>query len=701
MTDTTMPDGGRRRCIIEGVRPEVDCGRYPAKGILGDDVVVDADVFGDGHEYVTAVLQYRKAPDTHAVPPSPEGSDPGVSPAPPGTQWHEVPMTPLGNDRWRAAFRADALGLWEFAVVGWMDPWKTWRTDMAKWLEAGRDVPLHLTVGAGLLSAAAGRARGAGRLADAGLLDELAAFLRDGSADPAERAARAMTETVREHMHANADRGNAVRYPDPRSSSSSMDALRVWVDRERAAFSAWYELFPRSTGAAGKHGTLETAQAMLPYIAGMGFDVVYLPPVHPIGTTHRKGKNNVATALRDDVGSPWAIGSAEGGHKAVNPELGTLDDFRAFVAAAQTHGLEVALDIAFQASPDHPWAKEHPEWFRKRPDGTIAHAENPPKKYEDIYPIDFDTEAWPSLWRELKSVFEFWLEQGVRIFRVDNPHTKAFPFWEWCIGELRARHPDVIFLAEAFTRPKVMYRLAKLGFTQSYTYFAWRNSRWELEQYLTELTQGPPREFFRPNFWPNTPDILTETLQTGGRPAFLARLVLAATLSSSYGIYGPAYELLESRPREPGSEEYLDSEKYQLRDWDLDRPDSLHDFIVRLNQIRRENPAFRRNDSLRFHETRNDHLIAYSKGAGAGQDTMLVVVNLDPHHTHSGEVEIPLHDWGIADDESFQVHDLLGEARYVWRGWRHFVELNPYAVPAHIFRLERRVRSERDFEYYG
>jgi starch synthase (maltosyl-transferring) len=713
MTDTTTPDGGRRRCVIEGVWPEVDCGRYPAKRILGDDVVVEADVFGDGHEDVAAVLQYRKAPNAPATPgapsptppaaPSREGRDEaGPSPESPGAQWQEVPMAPLGNDRWRASFRADALGLWEFAIVGWMDPWQTWSEDMAKWLAAGRDVPLHLAIGADLLDDAAGRANTAARKADARFLRELAAFLRDESADPAERAARAMTEAVREHMHANADRSHAARYPVPNSSSNSnsMAGLRVWVDRERAAFSAWYELFPRSTGEDGKHGTFETAQAVLPYIAEMGFDVVYLPPVHPVGKTHRKGRNNVAAALRDDVGSPWAIGSAKGGHKAVNPRLGTLKDFRAFVAAAKTHGLEVALDIAFQASPDHPWAKEHPEWFRKRPDGTIAHAENPPKKYQDIYPLDFETAAWESLWRELKSVFEFWLEQGVRIFRVDNPHTKAFPFWEWCIGELRAEHPDLIFLAEAFTRPKVMYRLAKLGFTQSYTYFAWRNARWELEQYLEELTQGPPRDFFRPSFWPNTPDILTEALQTGGRPAFMARFVLAATLSSSYGIYGPAFELLESQPREPGSEEYLDSEKYQLRDWDLERPDSLRDFIARVNEIRREHPAFRRNGSLRFHETRNEHLIAYSKRSDDDYDTILVVVNLDPHHTHAGEIEIPLPEWGIPDDESFQVHDLLGEARYVWRGRRHYVELNPYALPAHIFRVERRVRSEKDFAYY-
>lgn len=456
----------------------------------------------------------------------------------------------------------------------------------------------------------------------------------------------------------------------------------------------------------GKHNTLRDAEAMLPYIAGMGFDVVYLPPIHPIGHTHRKGKNNAPVAERDDVGSPWAIGAETGGHTALHPDLGTLEDFRRFVRQAEANGLEVALDIAFQASPDHPWVKEHPEWFRWRPDGTIQYAENPPKKYEDIYPFDFGTadftdSSTPSdLWQALRDVFLFWHEQGVRIFRVDNPHTKPLPFWEWLIADVKERDPGVIFLSEAFTRPKMMYRLAKLGFTQSYTYFAWRNTKWELEQYFTELTRTEVREYFRPNLWPNTPDILTEYLQTGGRPAFVARLVLAATMGASYGIYGPAFELFEGRAREPGSEEYLDSEKYQSRQWELDRPDSLRGLIARVNRIRREERALQGDDTLRFHPVDNDLLIAYTKHLDKPSNLILVVVNLDPYHVQSGWLELALDELGVPSHEPYQVRDLLGGASYLWQGPRNYVELNPHVVPAHIFRVGRRVRTEQDFEYF-
>jgi starch synthase (maltosyl-transferring) len=432
----------------------------------------------------------------------------------------------------------------------------------------------------------------------------------------------------------------------------------------------------------------------------MGFDVLYLPPIHPIGRERRKGANNMLDAAASDVGSPWAIGAAEGGHKALLPELGTMNDFRALVAACHAHGLELALDIAFQCAPDHPYVREHPAWFRKRADGSVQYAENPPKKYQDIYPFNFESVEWEALWSELASVFEFWIGEGVSIFRVDNPHTKPFPFWEWAIERIKRDHPNVLFLAEAFTRPKVMHRLAKLGFSQSYTYFTWRNTKRELTEYFTELTRGPGRDYFRPNCWPNTPDILSEYLQMGGRPAFIARLVLAATLAANYGLYGPAYELLENVPRESGTEEYVDSEKYQLRHWDLARADSLAGLIGRINAARRDNPALQRDDGLRFVPVDNDELIAYAKVDVVSANVVLVVVNLDPHHTQSGWVTLDLADLGIDAGRPFQVHDLLTDARYLWTGARNFVMLDAARVPAHVFRLRHRVRTERDFDYF-
>jgi starch synthase (maltosyl-transferring) len=437
----------------------------------------------------------------------------------------------------------------------------------------------------------------------------------------------------------------------------------------------------------GRHGTFRDVIARLPYVAGMGFDVLYLPPIHPIGRTHRKGPNNTVVCGADDVGSPWAIGSSEGGHTAIHPLLGSFRDFRRLVAAAREHGLEIALDIAFQCSPDHPWVRRHPDWFRKRPDGTIQYAENPPKKYQDIYPLDFASPDWPGLWAACRDVIRFWIGEGVRIFRVDNPHTKPFDFWEWLIREIRRKHPDVLFLSEAFTRPKVMHRLAKLGFTQSYTYFAWRNGAWELREYLTELTRTEAAEFFRPSFWPNTPDILTEIHQTGGRPAFAARFVLAATLASAYGIYGPAFELGENRPLVPGKEEYLDSEKYQIRHWDLDRPGSLRDLIARVNRIRREHPALQRNDGLLFFTADNEQLLCYAKRTDDRSDVILVVVNLDPHRVQAGWVTLDPGAIGVAPEAPFEVHDLLTGARYPWRGPRNYVELDPRDRPAHVFHV--------------
>ncbi|HXG40906.1 MAG TPA: alpha-1,4-glucan--maltose-1-phosphate maltosyltransferase [Candidatus Limnocylindrales bacterium] len=669
-----LPDieEGRRRAVIESITPEVDGGRFPIKRTPGERVEVEADVFADGHDVVRAVLLHRRAGEA---------------------AWSEVEMVPVGNDRWRAGFEITTLAPHEYAIEGWVDAFRTWERDLRKRLDGGapaEDVDLALRVGAGLLEAAAGRAAAAGDPAGAERLRTAASMLASGA--PLEARVRVARDASLVEL--------ADRQPDRRFATRSERVLRVLVDRERARFGAWYEFFPRSTAPEpGRHGTFRDAARRLEYIAGLGFDVAYLPPIHPIGRSFRKGRNNALTAEPGDPGSPWAIGGPEGGHTAVHPELGTLDDFRAFVRRAEELGLEVALDIAFQVSPDHPYVREHPEWFRRRPDGSVQYAENPPKKYQDIYPFDFETDAWRELWAELRGVVEFWLDQGVRIFRVDNPHTKPFAFWEWLIGTIRADYPDVIFLSEAFTRPKVLYRLAKLGFDQSYNYFPWRNTKAELTDYLTELTQTPVREYTRPSLWTNTPDILTEFLQTGGRPAFAIRFVLAATLGASYGIYGPAFELLEATPREPGSEEYLNSEKYELRSWPLDRPDSLAPLIARVNRIRHENPALQGDWSLRFHPVDDDDLICYSKVSADGANAIVVVVSLDPHAPRAGTVELPIERFGIDPRHPYRMHDLLTDAVHLWHGSRNHVALTPEA-PARIYRLERRVRTEREFEYY-
>ena len=655
---------GRSRVVVARVSPQVDCGEFPIKRVVGDTVTVEAVVYADGHDAIAAALRHRRESDA---------------------AWTEVPMESLGQDRWRATFAVGDIGLHRYTVAAWVDRFASWSHDLVKRLDAGSDVTVDLQIGAGLVEAAAKSAAGA----DAARLVDLAAILRAGGPDAVQRA---LSSELAGLMRAHAERPFVTVGPRE---------LAVVVDSELARFSAWYETFPRSCAAEpGRHGTLRDLEAHLPHIAGMGFDVLYLPPIHPIGRAFRKGRNGSPTAGPDDPGSPWAIGGPEGGHDAIHPELGTLEDFRHLLAAAAGHGLEVALDIAFQCSPDHPYVSEHPEWFRHRPDGTIQYAENPPKKYQDIYPFDFETEAWQSLWDELLRVVRFWIGQGVRIFRVDNPHTKPFAFWEWLIDAVKRDHPETIFLAEAFTRPNVLYRLAKLGFAQSYNYFPWRNTKPELTQYLTELTRTEVREFFGPNLWPNTPDILTEYLQFGGRPAFEARLILAATLGPSYGIYGPPFELCVDRPLAAGKEEYLDSEKYEIRHWDLDRPGSLAGLIATVNRIRRENPAFRANHDLRFHQVDNEQLIAYSKSTADLANQVLVVVNLDPHHLQSGFVELPLDEMRIDPVQPYQVHDLLTDARYLWHGPRNYVELDPRRSQANVFVVRRRVRTEADFDYY-
>jgi len=663
------PDAGRRRVIVEGIQPAIDAGRFPIKRAIGEQVVVEADIFTDGYDLLSAVLCYRWARDT---------------------VWTEVAMAPLGNDRWQGRFRVSQLGRYSYSIQAWVDHFATWYEALHKRVEAEQEVQVELLIGAELIEAASQRATGT----DAAELQDRARRLRIPLESGSLAQARSLLEdeTLRTLM---------ALYPDRHFATTSPGEFAVVVDRDKACFSTWYEMFPRSCAALpGQHGTFKDCEARLPYLARMGFDVLYLPPIHPIGQVHRKGKNNATVATPDDPGSPWAIGSDAGGHTAIHPQLGTLDDFRGLIATAQEYGIEIALDIAFQCAPDHPYVREHPEWFRWRPDGTVQYAENPPKKYEDIYPFDFDTASWQALWEELRRVVCFWTEQGVRIFRVDNPHTKPLRFWEWLINEIKVAHPEVIFLAEAFTRPKVQYHLAKRGFTQSYTYFAWRHTKEEITRYFTELTQTNVREYFRPHLWPNTPDILTEYLQHGGRPAFLIRLVLAATLGASYGIYGPAFELCEPRPRFEGSEEYLDSEKYEIRSWDLEQRHSLQEFMARVNRIRRENPALQSNQGLHFHTVDNPELLCYSKSAAERSNVVLVVVNLSPYHVHSGWVELQLDALGLDPTQPAQMHDELSDARYIWHGARHYVELHPQVVPAHIFRLRRRIRTEQDFEYY-
>ncbi len=712
------PPEGRKRVIIENIQPQVDCGRYPARRVVGDKVAISAAIFSDGHDHVLAQLLYKHQGDR---------------------SWKVMSMTALPNDLWTASFELDRVGMWTFSIRAWVDHFETWCADLKKRLAAQarpptppdpaastaanpdaadpapagaittpEDIALALEIGADLVDAAAGRASGA----DAVSLIEISTSLRW-------MAAR--HSSFYEYPFSPEMEDLVARYPDHSYASTSTHELSLWVDRHRARFSSWYELFPRSTSPdPQRHGTLRDVEALLPEIAAMGFDILYLPPIHPIGKAFRKGPNNSVTATAEDEGSPWAIGSTEGGHKAIHPKLGSMADFDHLVQATHANGMELALDIAFQCSPDHPWVKEHPEWFIHRPDGTIQYAENPPKKYQDIYPLNFESSDWRGLWDELLSVFEFWIQRGVRVFRVDNPHTKALPFWEWCINSILKDTPSVIFLAEAFTRPHIMYSLAKGGFTQSYTYFTWRTQKAELQAYFEEITRPPISDFFTPNVWPNTPDILHASLQTGGRPAFMQRLVLAATLAASYGIYGPAYELGENLPAKPGSEEYLNSEKYQIRTWDRAASHSIVPLVTRLNYIRRANPALQSDGSLHFHHVDNPQILCYSKStlkpppptsldpdqghshrgaahapasastpaAPTGEpNVILTVVNLDPHNEQAGWIDLDLGKLGIAHNETFDVEDLLTGTHYQWHDRSNYVALRPDVVPAHVFRV--------------
>ncbi len=633
----------RRRVVIEDLYPEVDDGRFPIKRIAGEEVSVSADIHADGHDVLAAVLLHRRAGEE---------------------AWQETPMALVENDRWTARFAVDALGVFEYTIEGWVDRFASWRQELSKKVGAEQDVAGELLEGAKIV----------------GDLPDVAEVLGNADLPQPERVTAALAADLPARMAAHADRRLATRYDR---------ILQVMVEPERARTGAWYEMFPRSAGTdPARSATFDEATARLPYVAAMGFDVLYLPPIHPIGRSFRKGRNNSLRPEPGEPGSPWAIGSDEGGHKAVEPGLGTIDDFDRFVESARKLGLEIALDLAYQASPDHPYVREHPEWFRRRPKGTIKYAENPPKKYQDIYPFNFESEAWPELWVELKSIVEFWIDHGVKIFRVDNPHTKPYRFWQWALADIKRAHPEAIFLSEAFTRPKVMRYLAKSGFSQSYTYFTWRNTKPELADYFTELTQTPVREYMRPNLFANTPDILHEYLQRGGRPAFQVRFILAATLGASYGIYS-GFELAENAPVRPGSEEYLDSEKYQIKPRDFEQAHSLSELIARVNAIRREHPALQRDWGLRFHDTDNPQLICYSKRSVDGADLVLMVVNLDPFNMQHGFVQLPLAEWGVPPHGTVEVVDLLSAEHYYWRGEWNYVRLDPQAQVAHILRVLR------------
>ncbi len=663
-------EDGRVRVVIEGVSPVVDGGRFAVKRTVGDEVVVEADCFADGHDLVAAELLWRR---------------------PNGEAWQARSMKALGNDRWRASVVVDEIGGWAYTVRAWVDPFLSWRHDFGRRNDI-EDLRLAARSGAALIEEAATRAGSAG---DAELLRAWARELvaaATGELPLAALQALGMDE---------ARAAIAQRSPDLRHGLTDACEYPLRVERARARFSSWYEFFPRSAVGDGRtHGSFKDCEAWLPYVQQMGFDVLYFPPIHPIGRQRRKGPNNTLTPGPEDVGSPWAVGAAEGGHDAILSELGTLADFQRLLAKAQQHGIELALDIAFQCAPDHPWVSAHPAWFRKRADGSVQYAENPPKKYQDIYPLDFESSDWRGLWAGLAGVFTYWAEQGVRIFRVDNPHTKAFPFWEWCIAHVHERFPDVIFLSEAFTRPRVMHRLAKLGFSQSYTYFSWRNTKQELTTYFTELSQGPGREYFRPNAWPNTPDILPAALQYGGRAVFMARVTLAATLAANYGIYGPAFELLEHQALREGGEEYRDSEKFQLRAWDRGRADSLAGFIGVLNRARRENPALQSDAGLRFLKIDNEQMLAYAKCTPDLSNIVVCVVNLDPHHAQSGWLELDPAALGLQPQQSYQLADLISGAHFLWHGARNFVRLDPAVSPVHVMPLRRHLKREQDFDYF-
>ncbi len=641
-----MGPEARKRVIIERVFPEIDEGEFPIRRIAGEKVDIKAHIIADGHDILSAFVYYRHESES---------------------EFKRNELRLLYNDEWFGSFRVEKQGLYIYKVEAYIDHFKTWSAGLRKKIDAGMDVKIDLIIGAKLIEAAASRASGE----DASMLKKYAEKVRYSQTEAWDKG----LETL------------MLNYPDKALISDYKRELKVVVERQKALFSSWYEVFPRScSDKAGKHGTLRDCEKLIPEIKDMGFDVLYFPPIHPIGEFKRKGRNNSTEAVKGDPGSPWAVGGKAGGHKAIHPELGTFDDFERLVRTAEKAGIEIALDIAFQCSPDHPYVTEHPEWFSRRPDGTIQYAENPPKKYEDIVPFNFETEDYEALWKELLSIFIFWISKGVKIFRVDNPHTKSLVFWKWCIEEIKKKYPDVILLAEAFTRPKITHRLAKAGFTQSYTYFTWRNSRHEIEEYMRELTLSESREYFYPNFWPNTPDILHEYIQKGGRNAYLVRLILAATLSSNYGIYGGPLICGDHRPF-PGKEEYIDNEKYELKHWDLNCPGSLKKQVSIINKIRRENPALQTTWNIMICASENPNIIFYAKATEDRSNIILVAVNLDCFNRQSGYVMVPSGELGINGD--YRVEDLLNGGEYNWKEEWNYVELEPGIKPGHIFLVKK------------
>ncbi|MCU0339341.1 MAG: alpha-1,4-glucan--maltose-1-phosphate maltosyltransferase, partial [Spirosomaceae bacterium] len=638
---------GKNRVIVERVVPELDGGRFYIKSVANEVIRIEADVFADGHDKVAARLLYKHEKDK---------------------KWSEEPLQFINNDRWGGSFTTEKEGFYSYTIEAWVDHLASWQHEITLKIRDGQHVDSELLVGANLLDKMAKRASKEDKKA----IQDAAKMCRD-----TEKYNDAVLMAISEQFATWAQ-----LYPE-RESVTRYQELRVWVDRPKAGFSAWYSMFPRSAAREhGKHGTFQDVIALLPRIQRLGFDVLYLPPIHPIGNKFRKGKNNNVLCQPGEPGVPYAIGSELGGHDAIHPELGTLEDFKALVAACKAHDMEIAMDLAIQCSPDHPWAKDHPEWFKIRPDGTIQYAENPPKKYQDIYPINFETEAWQSLWQELKRIIFLWAEWGVRIIRVDNPHTKAFGFWEWVIAETKAKYPDMIFLSEAFTRPKVMQQLAKAGYTQSYTYYTWRNHKAELMEYMTELTQGEMKYYFRPNFWPNTHDINPYGLQSGHEPNFLIRYFMAATLSANYGIFGPTYEFMVHEPF-PNKEEYWNSEKYEIGYWDWEHTNKLTYVITQVNRARRENAALQQTNNLTFCNINDDQMMAYLKTHASG-NRILCIVNLDGHNRRNAMVQVPLHKIGKAGWEEFIVHDLLTGAKYVWKGETNYIELDPHLLPFHL-----------------
>ncbi len=664
-TDRILKEGNGR-VIIENIVPEIDGGRFPIKRVLKENVSINVDLFTDGHNLVCGKILYRYIGDS---------------------EWSSVDLISLGNDVFEGGFYVKKVGIWEYTIIAWIDEFATWQRDLKKRLSVDADIIIDLQIGVELLKA--GIKNAPERIKNK--LKKTIVLINNKKSKVKSLNAALDTDLLK-IMYEYGKRKNLSVYEKN---------LQIIVDPEIAGFSAWYEMFPRGNwGDCKSKGTFKTVEKRLNYIKNMGFNVLYFPPIHPIGIEFRKGKNNAVKAKKNDVGSPWAIGGISGGHKSILTELGTIKDFEGLVKKAKKKGIHIALDLAYQCSPDHPYVKEHPEWFKKRPDNTIQYAENPPKKYQDIYPIDFSTKKWKELWEELKSIVLFWIDKGVTIFRVDNPHTKSLSFWEWMIKSIKEEYPETIFLAEAFTRPKMMYRLAKLGFSQSYTYFTWRNTKWELTSYLNDLTKTDKIEYYRPNFWPNTPDILHEYLQVGGPEAFKIRFILAALLSPNYGIYGPVFELTENTPVKTGSEEYLNSEKYEISKWDINAPESISSFISKINKIRNDNEVFKSNRNLEFFEINNENLLCFAKYNDDLSEVHLIIVNLDTNWTQSGWVQLPLDKFKIPQNEQYQVFDQLNNKYYFWKGNRNYVELAPKETPAHIFKIKRFQRTEKNFDYY-